>query len=206
MVKYDGRRGGSARGGGAMMQKVLDFGGASWSVLANTIIRTLIVYLAILVALRLSGKRHVGQLSIVDFVLVLLISNAVQNAMVGSDTSLLGGIVAALTLIGVNWLLTRFIFRHERLGAFLEGEPTLLVRNGRVLQDELSREGIRPAELEAAIREHGLEDVKDCRLVIQEIDGSISVVPFGDQPKEHRLPPIHRHHRRAGRRGFKPGQ
>ncbi len=188
-----------------MIPKALDLGTISAAGAASTILRSLVVYLAILAALRAAGKRHVGQLSIVDFVLVLLVSNAVQNAMVGSDTSLAGGLVAAFTLIAVNLVLTRFVLKHERFGSFLEGEPTLLVRNGQVLEGHLQLEGIRRAELEAAIREHGLADEKDCRLVIQEIDGSISVVPFGDQPREHHLPPLHRH-RRVGRRGQKPGQ
>jgi len=189
-----------------MTEKALDLGTITAAGAASTIVRSLIVYLAILVALRAAGKRHVGQLSIVDFVLVLLVSNAVQNAMVGSDTSLAGGLIAAVTLILVNLLLTRFVVRHEKLGAIVEGEPTILVRNGRVIDANLAREGIRRAELDAAIREHGLEDEKHCRLVIQEIDGSISVVPYGDEAKEHHLPPIHNHNRRAGRRGRKPGQ
>lgn len=184
-----------------------DFGGVHPSVLLNTVLRSGVVYLAILAALRIAGKRHVAQLSIVDFVLVLLVSNAVQNAMVGPDTSLAGGLVAALTLIFVNVFLTRLVIRDERLGAFLEGEPTLLVRNGRILENHLAREGIRRAELEAAIREHGFESEKECRLAILEIDGSISVVPFaGVEVKEQRLPPLLHHRRRAGRRGFKPGQ
>jgi uncharacterized membrane protein YcaP (DUF421 family) len=167
----------------------------------------------VLLALRLAGKRHVGQLSIVDFVLVLLVSNSVQNAMVGSDTSLAGGLVAALTLIAVNLALTRLVFRHAKFGSVLEGEPALLVRNGQIVEGHLAHEGIRPAELEAAIREHGFETVRQCRTVIQEIDGSISVVPYeadGAKKKdEHPLPPLPRHgqhHRRGGRRGGKPGQ
>ncbi len=187
------------------MEKIFEFGGLQPATFVNTVLRSLVVYVAILAGLRLAGKRHVGQLSIVDFVLVLLVSNAVQNAMVGPDTSLAGGLVAAATLIAVNLLLTRLVIRHERLGSFLEGEPTLLVRNGQILENHLAREGIRRAELEAAIREHGFEDERQCRLVIQEIDGSISVVPFGGEGEEKRLPPLH-HHRRAGRRGFKPGQ
>lgn len=186
---------------------MLDFGAVHLATLGNTVLRSMAVYVAILIALRAAGKRHVGQLSIVDFVLVLLVSNAVQNAMVGPDTSLAGGLVAALTLILVNLLLTRLVLRSERLGSFLEGEPTLLVRNGQILDNHLAREGIRRAELEAAIREHGFASEKECRLVIQEIDGSISVVPYaGVEIKEKRLPPLHHHHRRAGRRGFKPGQ
>jgi uncharacterized membrane protein YcaP (DUF421 family) len=192
---------------------MLDFGGLHLAVLGNTILRSLLVYLAVLAALRLAGKRHVGQLSIVDFVLVLLVSNSVQNAMVGSDTSLAGGLVAALTLVAVNLVLTKLVFRNERFGAMLEGEPALLVRNGQVNESHLAREGIRQAELEAAIREHGFEDVRSCRSVIQEIDGSISVVPYEtgakkENPGELRLPPL-RHgsrHRRGGRRGGHPGQ
>ena len=193
---------------------MLDFGGIHLPVLVNTLLRSVVVYLAVVVALRLAGKRHVGQLSIVDFVLILLVSNAVQNAMVGPDTSLAGGIVAALTLIVLNWILTRAALGSPRLASAIEGEPTLLVRNGQVLDQHLHREGIRAAELEAAIREHGFDDVRQCRSVIEEIDGSISVVPFGGDKKddhsgrEQRLPPLpsHRHRRRAGRRGFRPGQ
>lgn len=89
---------------------MLDFGGIHLSVLVNTILRSLVIYVAVLAALRLAGKRHVGQLSIVDFVLVLLVSNSVQNAMVGSDTSLAGGLVAALTLVAANLVLTGLVF------------------------------------------------------------------------------------------------
>jgi uncharacterized membrane protein YcaP (DUF421 family) len=192
---------------------MLDFGGIHAPVLVNTILRSVAVYLAVVFALRLAGKRHVGQLSIVDFVLILLVSNAVQNAMVGPDTSLAGGLVAALTLIVINWFLTRAALSSPRLASAIEGEPTLLVRNGQVLDQHLHREGIRSAELEAAIREHGFDDVRQCRSVIEEIDGSISVVPFAPDasaslPKEHRLPPLPSRHqrRRAGRRGFRPGQ
>jgi uncharacterized membrane protein YcaP (DUF421 family) len=172
--------------------------------LGEIMLRSSVVYLAILAALRCVGKRHVAQLSIVDFVLVLLVSNAVQNAMIGSDSSVVGGVAAALTLIGINVLLTRLVVRSERLGTFLEGEPTLLIRDGRILDNHLAHECIRRAELEAAIREHGFEDERAVRLAILEIDGSISVVPFGER-KEQRLPPLRRH-RKAGRRGYPPGQ
>lgn len=174
--------------------------------LFETVLRSSIVYLAILAMLRLVGKRHVAQLSIVDFVLVLLVSNAVQNAMVGSDTSVPGGVVAAITLIIINLILTRLVIRNDRLGCFLEGEPTLLIRDGQILDNHLAREGIRRAELEAAVREHGFADTAHVRTAILEIDGSISVVPMEEKPPTtHRIPPIHRHHR-SGRRGNKPGQ
>ncbi len=193
---------------------MFDFGGIHLAVLVNTLLRSIVVYAAVVIALRLAGKRHVGQLSIVDFVLVLLVSNAVQNSMVGPDTSLAGGLVAAVTLILVNLFLTRIVLKNAKVGTFVEGEPSLLVRNGQILDDHLAREGIRPQELEAAIREHGFDDVRQCRSVIEEIDGSISVVPFepdGSQKplQEHRLPPLrsrHGRHKRGGRRGGMPGQ
>src|SRR5262249_30585123 len=115
-------------------------------------------------------------------------------------------ITAALTLILVNLALTRLVVRHERLAALLEGEPTLLLRDGRILDGALAREGIRRAELEAAIREHGFKDIADCRAAILEIYGSISVVGMDDPNHVRRLPPLHHHHRKVGRRGFKPGQ
>jgi uncharacterized membrane protein YcaP (DUF421 family) len=174
-------------------------GGEGWDVLPlimpgadrllDTMLRTSLVYLIILAAMRLIGKRHVAQLSIVDFVLVLLVSNAVQNAMVGEDTSLIGGLVAAATLIVLNVILTRAIVRNERLGAFLEGEPALLIREGRVLDSQLAREGIRLSELEAAIREHGFESAAEVKQAILECDGSISVIPLG-KTEEQRLPPL----------------
>jgi len=172
-------------------------------LVGETVARTALVYLTVLVALRISGKRHVAQLSIVDFVLVLLVSNAVQSAMVGSDTSVVGGLAAALTLIALNVLLTRLIARSPRLGAILSGEPTLLVRDGKVLDASLAREGIRREELEAAIREHGFDDERQVRHAILETDGSLSVVGRGEPSPERRLPPLSKH-RRPGRRGGTP--
>src|SRR3954447_22321417 len=95
----------------------------SWLIL---MLRSSTVYLCILAALRVAGKRSMGQLSPHDFVLILLVSNAVQNAMVGDDTTLHGGLIAAVTLIAINVVLTRFAFRHERLSHLLQGQPTLL--------------------------------------------------------------------------------
>ncbi len=168
----------------------------------ETAFRSATIYLVILGALRVMGKRHVAQLSIIDFVLVLLVSNAVQNSMVGSDTSLGGGLVAAVTLLTINYALGRLVVRYERLGTFLEGEPTLLIRDGKILDNHLAREGIRRAELEAAIRSHGYTDETEVRQAVLEIDGAISVLPFGQTPQEHRIPPIvqrGQRHRRGGR-------
>ena len=162
------------------------------------------VYLVILVGFRLAGKRHISQLSILDFALVLLVSNAVQNAMVGNDTTLVGGVLAALTLIAINVLLTRFLFKRESIAKLLAGEPRLLVRNGRFVTSNLDHESIRPEEIEEQIREHGFGDVSEVRTAILEMDGSISVIPYDKEGKhiEHHLPFVR--HRHRSRRGLRP--
>src|SRR2546421_9756464 len=119
------------------------------------ILRSVVVYLVILAAFRLAGKRHISQLSLLDFALILLISNSVQNAMVGNDSSLLGGIVAALSLLATNLVLTRFIARSKGSRRFFVGEPKLLVRNSQIIRSTLEQEELSEDDLLEAIREHG---------------------------------------------------
>jgi uncharacterized membrane protein YcaP (DUF421 family) len=148
-------------------------------------VRSAVVYLAIIVGLRLLGKKHMAQLSIPDFVLVLLISNAVQNAMVGNDVTLTGGLIAAATLIIVNYLLSWVLYRFRKTDTVLEGTPTLLIHHGRMIREHLEREKITVAELEGIIREHGLEDSSKVKSAVMEVDGTISVVPR--DAREHRI-------------------
>jgi uncharacterized membrane protein YcaP (DUF421 family) len=176
------------------------FSGVTAAQLAETAVRSAVVYLTMYAALRLAGKRHAAQLTIADLVLMLLVSNAVQNAMVGNDTTLAGGLVAGLTLIGINLVLTRLVLRSRRLGKLLTGQPTLLVYNGEIVEGHCAREGVRTEDLEAAIREHGLENASQVKSAVLEIDGSISVVPFSEAAKEGRLRPVHSYRRRGGRR------
>src|ERR1039457_394715 len=143
-----------------------------YSSLVEIVVRSAVVYLFILAGFRLACKRHISQLSLVDFALILLVSNAVQNAMVGNDSSLLGGVVAAGTLILINVVLTKFIFRDTGFGRFVTGEPRLLVRNGRFVESNLTKESIRPEEIEEQIREHGFTDISEVRTAILEMDGS----------------------------------
>lgn len=170
--------------------------------------RSTVVYLSLLVGLRLAGKRHAGQLSPHDFVLILLVSNAVQNAMVGSDVTLAGGLVAAATLILINVLITRFVLHQQRWVRYLAGQPTLLIHNGRILLEALEREGILIDELQAQIRGHGFEGPHQVKSAVEECDGSISVIGFGPVA-EYRLPPLRRggHVRRSGgRKEQEPGE
>jgi len=162
--------------------------------LLDVSLRSALVYIALLAALRLAGKRHAGQLSPHDFVLVLLVSNAVQNAMVGPDVSLAGGLVAAATLILINVLITRFLLHHRRWGRLFSDQPTLLIHNGLVLHEHLEREGILLEELEAQIRGHGLTELSQVKAAVQEADGTISVIAIQGHP-EYRIAPLGRHHR-----------
>ena len=163
-------------------------------------VRSAVVYLALLAGLRLAGKRHSGNLSPHDLVLMLLVSNAVQNAMVGNDPSLVGGLAAAATLIVLNVMITRLVLHHRRWGPLLAGTPTMLIYNGQILQEHLEKEEILTSELEAQIRAHGFEDASAVKLAVEECDGSISVIGFGTGIKEHKLPPIPSRRNRLHRR------
>ena len=156
------------------------------STFIEILLRTVAVYLAILVGLRLAGKREIGQLTVFDLVVLLLISNAVQNAMVGPDTSLVGGILAAAVLLVVNALVARLRYRWPRLRHWVEGTPTLLVLHGEAITEHLRREGVDEDMLTTALREHGITDIGEVEMAVLETDGSISVVPIGQTARRGR--------------------
>jgi len=176
----------------------------SVSAFPEIILRSAVVYLMIIVGFRFAGKRHISQLSLIDFALILLVSNAVQNAMVGNDSSLTGGLVAALTLLIINIVLTRFVFKSNRLSRALQGEPRILILNGHTLEHNMDLEEISMNEIEESVREHGLENVEAVKIAVLELDGSISVVPFEASGKStsHRSTNVQK--RRRTRRGLKP--
>jgi len=141
--------------------------------------RSLVVYVAVLVGLRLGGRRELGQLTPFDLVVILLVANAVQNAMVGADTSLQGGLVSAATLFAVNAGVARLRLRSERVRQLVEGVPVVLVQHGEIVTANLHREGITEDEVIAAVREHGeIGDLSQVELAVLETDGSVSVVPM----------------------------
>lgn len=154
----------------------------------NIALRTAAIYLVILVGLRLAGKREIGQMTVFDLVVLLLLANAVQNAMVGPDTSLTGGILAALVLLALNVVVARLRLRWPRLRRIIEGSPTLLVLHGEVITEHMRREGLDQETLEAALREHGVADLRDVEMAVLEIDGSISMVPADGQTKHVKRP------------------
>ncbi|HLZ24024.1 MAG TPA: YetF domain-containing protein [Ktedonobacterales bacterium] len=140
------------------------------------ILRCIVIYLFLLVALRLTGKRQLGQFTPFDFAILLIVSNAVQNAMIGPDTSLIGGMIGAATLFGLNYLLSALSARFSIFGRELLGEPTLLVDDGHLITENLRRERIDPDDVLMAMREHGVDSLTSVKHAILETDGSISIV------------------------------
>ncbi len=157
---------------------------ASFSLsLFQIVIRTAVIYIFIVAAIRFFGKRELAQLSITDLVLILLIANSVQTAMVGVDVSLAGGIVAAATLFVLNYVFGRIFYSSKTLSGLVEGHPLMLIYNGKVIKDNLSKAQISLEEMEAVVREHGVEKISNVNLAILEVDGNISVLSSDFQHK-----------------------
>lgn len=144
--------------------------------IVEKLLRTLVVYVALLALLRFFGKRELGQLNPFDLVVLLLLSNTVQNAIIGHDESLTGGLIGASALLIINWLVVRFLYSHPGLERIVEGQSDCLISNGKILHDNLKRETITIAELELAARRQGfasLDEVDSCRL---EVGGALTFV------------------------------
>ena len=152
------------------------------------ILRAAAVYLFLLVAFRLSGKRQIGQLTPFDLVVLLVISNIVQNAMIGNDNSVVGGLIGATTVLVLNYIVVELTFRSKRLRRLVEAQPTLLIHDGRVLHANLRSERVTLDDLNAALRRAGVGDPAGVRAAVLEENGSISVIPFSkrDAPGRER--------------------
>ncbi|MEN1956123.1 YetF domain-containing protein [Luteimonas sp. MJ204] len=145
------------------------------------VLRAVIVYFILLLMLRVSGKRTVGQFTPFDLLVVILLGTAVQNSLIGEDVSLLGGLILAVTLIGCNWLVGFVTARSERLDRLIEGSPVLLARDGELFTRVLRAEGLSRPDIDEALRDNGLSDIADAVLVTLEVDGTITVVPRGSK-------------------------
>jgi uncharacterized membrane protein YcaP (DUF421 family) len=135
--------------------------------IAEKILRPILVYVFLVMLLRVFGKRELAQLNPFDLVVLLSLSNTVQNAIIGDDNSVAGGFIGAFTLMLVNYLVIRFLFRHRRLDQILEGRPTVLIRDGRLCKDQLAKELITVHELQTVCRRQGFDgihEVEDCVL------------------------------------------
>ncbi len=141
--------------------------------------KTAAVYLFLVLGLRLLGKRELGQMTVYDLVLIIVLANSVQNAMVGDDTTLAGGLVAGTTLLILNRLLSLVLFRSRRIARVLIGDPLLIVNDGRMIPDHMRKEGVTREQILAALREHGMTRIEDAQMCVLEVDGTISVVPRG---------------------------
>ena len=142
----------------------------------DIICRSVAVYFFMTIALRVFGKKELSQLNTADIILILLISNSVQNAMVGPDTSLWGGLVAALALFIINFAIKKLTHKYKVLGDLLIDKPEILIHNGKLDFKTLSKLDISNDELKEAMREHGLQHFTDVKLCMLEIDGTISVI------------------------------
>jgi uncharacterized membrane protein YcaP (DUF421 family) len=134
------------------------------------------VYLFIIIAIRLFGKKEISQLSVIDLVFILLISNAVQNAMVGSDSTLAGGLVAAGSLFVINYLFKLVLYKIPRLGRLIQGDPMILIYKGKIIHKNMAKAKFTLDELKETVREHGIALVEDVDLAILETDGNISII------------------------------
>ena len=139
------------------------------------IVRGLLVYIFLIVILRISGKRQVGQLAPFDLVLLLVLSNAVQNSMTGGDNSVIGGMISVATLVGLNLTLGYATYKSKRLEGIIEGKPQLLIHNGHLDQAVMRRVQITQHELEAALRKAGCAAITEVQFAVIENDGQISV-------------------------------
>lgn len=162
------------------------------------VVRTTIIYLLFLVSLRISGKRQLGQFTLFDIALVLLVANALQPAMTGPDQSVTGGLIIIVTIFSLNRLVAEARLRIPFVRRLLEFEPTVIGRDGEWLVDELEEQGLDLDDVDAGLREHGLERVDQVKLAMLEEDGSISIVPTDDQDN----PTAKRRRRRYKRTAF----
>jgi len=144
--------------------------------LAEKLLRSVVVYGFLLASFRLSGKRQLGQMTPFDLIVLLIISNVVQNALIGNDNSLGGGLVGAVTILVLNSLVARVTFRSKTSQRLVEHAPTVLVRHGRILSANLERERLSLSEFHAALRREGVVTVSELRYVLLEQDGHLSVI------------------------------
>jgi len=148
-------------------------------------LRPIVVYLFLVVLLRVFGKRELAQLNPFDLIVLLSLANTLQNAIIGDDTSVTGGLIGAFSLCGINYLVIRFLFRHRRLDQIIEGRPTPLVVAGQVRRDELAREMITESELLSVIHRQGFRSLQDVESCILEPGGNFTVQgkdpPFPDR-------------------------
>ena len=154
--------------------------------IAEKILRPVLVYLFLVICLRIFGKRELAQMNPFDMVVLLSLSNAVQNAIIGEDNSLLGGLVGALSLLMINWLVVRFVFRHRRLDEMLAGKPSVLIERCRVKEKALARELMSRSELQTMAHRQGFKSLEEIETCILEPGGTIFMKRKEPPPEDQR--------------------
>jgi uncharacterized membrane protein YcaP (DUF421 family) len=158
----------------------------------HIVLSSVAVYLFIILAIRFFGKKELSQLSVFDLVFILLISNAVQNAMVLGDNSLYGGLIAALSLFTMNYILKRLQLKFPKFGKLVQGDAIMLVYQGKIIPSHLRMAGISEDEVMQAIREHGVASIGEVDLAILEVDGNISVLSHDFKKRSQRRRKAHK--------------
>ena len=158
------------------------------------VLRAVLIYVALLIALRIFGKREVGQFTLYDLVFILLVANALQPAITGPDNSIVGGVVLILALVLTNAGVSR-LDRIPRFHRLLAAPPAVIIQDGKYLTDVMKREGVDQEEAETAMREHGVVDVEEVQLGVLEPDGSISIVSTGNATRTRRKVRFHQRSR-----------
>jgi uncharacterized membrane protein YcaP (DUF421 family) len=153
---------------------------------AEKIVRPIIVYVFLILGVRLAGKRQLAQLNAFDLVVLLTLSNTVQNAIIGDDNSVTGGLIGAATLLMINYVVVWYLYGHQKLDRLIEGDADVLIADGKVRQDRLRKELITESELEAAARRQGFGSLQDVDRAILEPGGTISLVARKPAPDEMR--------------------
>lgn len=158
--------------------------------IAEKMLRPIVVYVFLIIGLRIAGKREMAQLNPFDLVVLLTISNTVQNAIIGEDNSVTGGVLGAMTLLGVNYLVVRFLYNHEKLDRLIEGDPDVLIDKGVVQVAALKKELITRTELEAAAHKQGFESLDSIERAVLDPGGTVSFVarkPSSDDTRHTEL-------------------
>ena len=148
------------------------------------VFRALVVYLLLILLLRLSGKRQIGELSPFDLVLLLIISNAVENSMNGGDDSLLSGIILATTLIVANYVMGFISYKSKKLEKFIEGRPQVLIHEGKIFDEVMKESKLTRLELDTTLRQMGYFDLKEVKLAILENNGKVTVQGYEKKPRK----------------------
>jgi uncharacterized membrane protein YcaP (DUF421 family) len=154
--------------------------------IVEKMLRPVIVYLFLLVGLRVAGKRELAQLNAMDLIVLLTLSNTVQNAIIGNDSSVSGGLIGAATLLAINYIVVRFLYSHDTIDRLVEGESVTLIEAGRVRDEKLEKELITRAELEVAAHKQGFNSLEQVERAVLEASGVISFVARQPTPEESR--------------------